>query len=223
MLKKTNYLFLLSLPLLWGCIGTDVVDIELVEEKLTINTRLSTLAVGESYEMMADYFNQFGEKEGATISWSSSNDQIISIDIQGLAEAHSVGEVTITATYMGAEDNISVVAGDQTAEVSQRSGSFMGANRYTVNGRFNLLENTEELLLTFEDDFEASAGPGLFVYLSNSPTSIAGGLEVGSIQSSRGEQTYVIDLEDARLFTYNYVLVWCKPFGVLFGYGELDN
>lgn len=198
-------------------------DIELVDEKLTISTRLSSLAVGDSYQFMADYFNNMGEEEMATISWASDNESVISINDDGLAEAHTAGEATITAKYMGVEDMIQVRAGDETSEVNVRSGSFMGANRYTVGGDFNMVEEGDQLILTFEDNFQASSGPGLFIYLSNSSTSITGGLEVGPIQANRGRQVYEISLDQAGLFTYDYVLVWCKPFGVLFGLGEFDN
>lgn len=211
------------MALLLGCIGTDVVDIELVDEKLTISTRLSSLAVGDTYQFMAGYFNNLGEEEMATISWTSSDENIISISDDGFAEAHMAGEVTISAMYMGVEDVIEVRASDETSEVNTRSGSFMGTNRYTVGGDFNMIEEGGELILTFEENFQASAGPGLFIYLSNSATTTTGALEVGSIKTNRGKQVYEISLDQAGLFTYDYVLVWCKPFGVLFGLGEFDN
>ena len=82
-------LMLLSIS---SCIGTDVVDVELVDERLAIDTRLTSLAVGESYQFMADYFNNMGEEEMATVNWSSSNEGVISISAEGLAEAHMLGE-----------------------------------------------------------------------------------------------------------------------------------
>lgn len=213
-------LMLLSIS---SCIGTDVVDVELVEERLAIDTRLTSLAVGESYQFMADYFNNLGEEEMATVNWSSNNEGVISISAEGLAEAHMLGEATITAEYLGAEDMVTISASDQTVEMTARTGSFMGANNYSVNGDFNLSEENGQLLLTFESNFQASTGPGLFIFLSNSPNSITGALEVGAIQASRGEQVYPISLAKAGLNTYDYVLVWCKPFGVLFGRGRFDN
>lgn len=218
-----------QLSILWlallstGCIGTDVVDVQLVDERLAIDTRLASLGLGDSYQFMAEYFNNMGEEEMATVNWSSSNESVISISNEGLAEAHMLGEATITAEYLGVEDRLTISASNETMEITSRTGSFMGANNYSVNGDFNLSEENGQLLLTFESNFQASTGPGLFIYLSNSPNNIAGGLEVGPIQASRGEQVYQISLADASLNTYQYVLVWCKPFGVLFGRGQFDN
>lgn len=209
--------------LLSGCIGEDIVDLTLVDEKLIINNRLATLAVGDSYLLMADYFNSMGNEEMAMIDWTSSNSDVISITDEGLAEAHMPGVVTISAMFMGIEDHIMVRASDETAQVTNRTGRFMGANNYSVTGGFNMKEEGGQLILTFESDFASSTGPGLFIYLSNSSTGVTGGVEIGAIQSNKGEQVYTLNLDDARLYTCDYIIVWCKPFGVLFGVGEFEN
>ncbi len=207
-----------------SCIGTDVVDDIIVEERLSINSRLQSLAIGDNYQFMANFFNRLGAAETAAIEWSSNDPSIISITADGLAQAHMEGIVTISAMFMGLEDSVELRASDETVEgANQRQGRFMGTNNYEVNGDFVLEEAEGKLRLTFASNFAASSGPGLFIYLSNQPNNISGGLELGRIQSNRGEQVYETDLQNAGLNTFNYVLVWCKPFGVLFGRGEFEN
>lgn len=225
LLRKPLYLLMLAFTiLLQGCIGTDVVEDVLVEEQVSISTRLQSLAVGESFQFSADYFNNMGMLEMADIQWSSSDANVISISDNGEAEAIMNGEATITAMFMGKMDQITVTAGTETMQApNQRSGRFSGANNYSVNGGFTLEESDDRLTLTFMDDFSASSGPGLFIYLSNNNRNITGGYEVGRIQRNSGTQTYEIDINDVGLNTYDYVLVWCKPFGVLFGVGEIQD
>lgn len=215
---------LLTLLLLSSCVGTDIVEDIQVEPRLQINTRLQTLAIGESFLLNVDYFNNMGLPQNVQVNWHSSNPTTIAIDQDGNAMALMMGEATITASYMGIEDSIIISASNETMQApNRRTGTFRGASNYSVNGDFMLEEIEGKLRLTFASNFSASSGPGLFIYLSNQPNSISGGLEMGRIQSNSGVQVYETDLQNAGLNTYQYVLVWCKPFGVLFGRGQLEN
>ena len=207
-----------------SCIGTDIVEDLWLEPRLQINSRLVTLGLGETFQLSVEYFNKMGVAENVPVNWHSSDPSIISIDMEGYALAQMMGEVTITASFMGTEDSIVVKAANNTMEApNRRTGSFRGANNYSVNGDFMLEEVDGKLRLTFDANFSASSGPGLFIYLSNQTNSISGALELGRIQANSGVQIYETDLQNAGLNTYDFVLVWCKPFGVLFGSGQLEN
>lgn len=78
------------------------------------------------------------------------------------------------------------------------------------------LDNT--LTLELQEDFSSSNGPGLFIYLTNNGTSIAGGIEVGELQSSTGADSYSLP-QGVTLSQFDQVLIYCKPFGV----AELDS
>lgn len=64
-------------------------------------------------------------------------------------------------------------------------------------------------------------GPDLFVYLATDK-SASNFVNVGRLQSSSGEQSYIIPAE-IDLEKYDNVLVWCESFGVLFGNAKLSN
>ena len=215
-----KYLFPLFLV---SCIGTDIVEQELVPARVAITARAESIKIGESYQFQAQYFDDLGNIVDTDITWASTDPSIISIDEMGLATANSEGDVTISAMANGVSDMVLVSAGENTSVVqNERTGSFRGNRDYVVTGVFTLSQESGELQLTFSDDFSTSNGPGLYVYLTNSESSTSGGLELGQLQSNTGAQTYNID-EDIQLGTYDYVLVYCKPFGVAFGIGRFDE
>ena len=118
---------------------------------------------------------------------------------------------------------VTVMAGDMTTvPLRDRTGSFRGNRDYEVSGTFTLSNTSGELQLTFSDNFSTSNGPGLFIYLTNSESSTAGGVELGALKSNSGAQTYDVS-DEVQLGTYDYVLVYCKPFGVAFGIGKFDQ
>jgi len=222
-IKSLAWMLFVSVTL-FGCIGTDIVEEIIVDEQLTITSRILTLAIGESYQFEADFFDEMGERVEIGGEWNSSDEAIVSITADGLAMALAAGEVTITVSSGSIRDEITLGTGATTTfRALERTGNFMGLRDYTVNGGFTLTENGENLELTFSNNFQASNGPGLFVYLSNSATRVTGGVEVGRLMSNSGSQSYTISRQNAQLDTYNHIVIYCKPFGVGFGTGEFDN
>tara|TARA_R110001599_G_scaffold145336_2_gene327760 strand:- start:18970 stop:19662 length:693 start_codon:yes stop_codon:yes gene_type:complete len=221
---KRIKLYLLILPTVWlsGCIGTDIVEDIIVPETISINNAIDSLRIGETYTFSADYFNELGEPSQATVEWLSSDPSVISIESTGAAEALSEGNVYIKALRGENVDSVKVNAGNTTSVLAnKREGTFVGRNNYSVSGDFSLMEMSGNLTLVFADNFRASNGPGLYVYLSNQPTNISGGIELGKLKKNTGAQTYSIS-ENIQLNTYNYVIIYCKPFGVPFGTGSYN-
>ena len=221
--KLTYLKYLPLLALLVSCIDTDIVDQELVPARVSITSKADSIRIGDSFQFQAQYFDDLGNVVDADITWASSDPSIISIQGSGLATANSEGNVTISAMANETSDMVMVNAGESTSvPPNERTGTFRGNRDYVVNGTFTLSDNPGELLLTFSDDFSATNGPGLYVYLTNSESSTSGGVELGELQSNNGAQTYEVD-DEVQLGTYDYVLVYCKPFGVAFGIGKFDE
>lgn len=217
-------LYLLTLLMIWlsGCIGTDVVEDIIVSETISISNPIDSLKIGETYTFNADYFNEFGQPSQTIVEWFSSDPSIISIEQNGTAEAISEGNVFIKVVKGEIADSIKVNAGNTTSTLAtKRDGTFRGRNNYTVSGDFSLTEMNGDLKLILADNFRASSGPGLYVYLSNQPTSVTGGIELGKLMKNAGAQTYSVP-ESIQLNTYNYVIIYCKPFGVPFGTGSYN-
>ena len=159
----------------------------------------------------------------APISWSSSDDAVMPIGSNGRALANGRGTVTITARAGNAVNSLVVEVGDETiGATTQRMGSFRGLSSYTVEGGFTLFEDQGALMLRLEEDFQASNGPGLYLYLASSATSVTGGVQLGALEMTTGSQLYTVP-DGVTLETYDFVIVYCQPFGVPFGFGEFEN
>ena len=74
--------------------------------------------------------------------------------------------------------------------------------------------------LSLGEDYEADTSlPGLYIYLGNNPNSTADAFEIGPVTTFDGAHFY--DLPTIGIYDYNYVLYWCKPFGVKVGEGQI--
>lgn len=221
---RITYLWLLVMGLLVSCIGTDIVEDGVVTERLAIITSVDAVRVGEAFEFKAIFFDNMGQMNADQIVWSSSDESVLTVNDMGLVMAEMEGAAYIRVMASTRKDSVKVMAGEMTSEVdSERIGMFQGRSSYTVEGTFGMSEVGENLELVFGNDFRASNGPGLYVYLSNSADGITGGIEVGELKANSGAQTYVISQSDVALFEYDYVHIYCKPFGVPFGFGRFDN
>lgn len=91
---------------------------------------------------------------------------------------------------------------------------------HDVDGTALLIETSTGKVLRFED-FETVNGPELHIYLSTdlSNTEI---IDLGKIKATKGNVNYDLP-RNTDTAKYKYVLVWCKPFGVLFSYAQLES
>lgn len=90
---------------------------------------------------------------------------------------------------------------------------------HDVKGAAILLDDSGKKIIRFQD-FETINGPGLFIWLS---ADLEGEdyVDLGPIKATKGNVNYEVP-EGTDLNKYNKVLVWCKPFGVLFSYAVLQ-
>ncbi|NDB33055.1 MAG: hypothetical protein EB154_00015 [Nitrosopumilaceae archaeon] len=101
------------------------------------------------------------------------------------------------------------------------SGQFTGANDgiHNAQGWAKLVKLADgNQLLRFED-FQATNGPDLHVYLATD-TSAKDYVDLGKLKANIGNQNYDVP-EGTDLAKYNTALVWCKQFSVLFGSAEI--
>jgi hypothetical protein len=225
---KKVLLFPIFLLLLAGCIGDDIIE-DRIPEVLRITQSIDTLALGETFQFEASYFNEVGDQTAATINWMSSNQEVIFISESGLAQALSIGQATISAITMDSEgktleDQFDVIVseGGGMTGGSSREGTIVTTSSYILEGSFTLTENGADLILTVGENFKASTAlPGLYVYLGNNNTSIASAREISKVNQFEGEHSYQIS--NVGLREYEYVLFWCKPFNVKVGEGTFNN
>lgn len=72
----------------------------------------------------------------------------------------------------------------------------------------------------FEDDFEVTNGPDLFVYFGNSGA-IDTDARIAALTASKGGQNYLVP-EHINVDAYNEIWVWCRAFGVNFASAVLE-
>ena len=65
------------------------------------------------------------------------------------------------------------------------------------------------------EGFSSTNGPDVYVYLS-ADRQARDYMSLGRLKGNIGDQNYDIPA-DADLSRYNYVLIWCQAFRVLFG------
>lgn len=90
---------------------------------------------------------------------------------------------------------------------------------HEVMGKALLIDDGNKRILRLED-FQTINGPELHIYLS-SELGDERFIDLGKIKATKGNVNYDIPagIDTSK---YNKVLVWCKPFSVLFSYAELS-
>ncbi len=91
-------------------------------------------------------------------------------------------------------------------------------NAHTTTGTVKTIESNGKKYLAFEN-FSTEAGPDLEVWISKN-TSVADYKSLGKLKANSGTFNYELTA-DQNTTTYNYVLIWCKSFSVLFGHSLL--
>ena len=214
--------YLIFLLILGGCIGTDVVP-DFVEPTIIIQNSILNLQVGDSHQLSAIYLDNTGRPAANPITWSSSNEQILSISQEGLATGVSEGFVFITAQSNEVMSSIEVEVSMRATELMNvRTAEIQTTSSYPLSGLATLSIDEMNSSLALSADFLTDDRlPGLYLYLTNNPNTIDNALELGPVKEFEGAQTYEVP-QDVELFTYNYVLFYCKPFNVKVGDGELN-
>ena len=229
-MKKTT-LTLTGLLLLFSCVKTDYIN-DRVDPKIIISNPLLSLKDGDTHQFEVNYFNYVGKEiQNPNVSWSSNNEAVLSITDDGLATANSIGKATVTATLTTTEEALTI-SNDNEVEVTMDDtvkdpvkfeGTIATTSSYQLEGSYVLeVQDNEVLRLSLGDDYKADTSlPGLYIYLGNNPTSIANAYEIGAVTVFQGTHFYDLP-QSIGLYDYNYILYWCKPFGVKVGEGKIQ-
>ena len=225
---KNLSFFLFSLLLLSGCIKDDFID-DLVDPVIRISNPIDSIQVNTDYQFETVYLNNIGLEEEVDVEWNSLDDSIIELDENGLATAKQIGTTIITAVYRDVDgvmvsDNISVAVGENP-NTSMGLQSFEGTIRtttfYVLEGDFDYLETETGVMIDIKSNYRASSSlPGLYIYLTNNPNSIANALEVSAVSVFSGAHNYTIP--DVEFKEYSHILYYCKPFNVKVGDAALN-
>ena len=224
-MKKHAFLLSVLFLALSGCIGDDIIE-DFVEPTIRIATIPDTLEINTSFQFEYTYLNNIGVEEEVDVFWSSSDNQIIEINNSGLATAKALGNAEITVEFSNngvpLTETINVTVGMETVvQSADKGGSIRTTSSYTLEGNFTLMADGDDLVLEFGEDYVASSNlPGLYVYLTNNPSTTNNALEIGAVEIFEGAHSYRIDGVDIN--EYSFLLYFCKPFNVKVGDGNIE-
>lgn len=108
--------------------------------------------------------------------------------------------------------------GGFTAAVA--SGTFVdGEPGHHASGRADVLTDGSAYVVRLSQ-FSVTNGPDIHVFLTRGPRVATGDIDLGSVKVTEGSANYPVPSGvDPR--SYAYVVIWCVPFSVQFGYAVL--
>ncbi len=107
---------------------------------------------------------------------------------------------------------------DPSALTVLRTATIRGSNGHGAMGTAEIVREGGRYTLELRSDFRIDSGRN-DVYLANNAGSISGAdLNLGDMRATQGAQSYELPNDGAG---YRYVLLWCRPFNVPIGIGEL--
>jgi hypothetical protein len=98
-----------------------------------------------------------------------------------------------------------------------KSGELVGVG-HTVSGTASIFDTAGQKTVLL-DPYSSQNGPDLKVYLSKD-AGASSYISLGKLKSTSGKQSYEIP-NNPDITDYNFVLVWCEQFSVIFGKAEL--
>jgi hypothetical protein len=104
-----------------------------------------------------------------------------------------------------------------------RTGSFIGVGDgiHNAEGIAKIIPLQDGSNILRLENLRVTNGPDLYVYLSPDK-SISNFVNVGKLKANNGNQNYDIPAA-TDLSKYDTILIWCRPFSVLFGSAELNS
>lgn len=221
-------IFTMIFIFLQGCIGDDFID-DRVDPVLRIDNPLQSLATDTLVQLSFTFRNNVGQDEVIAVEWDSDDETIATVSSDGVVEGLAMGTTTIylRASYEGEqlEDSFSLEISQETMEeemAEMRTGNIDPSSFYPLDGDFTLTEEDGNLILEFADNYLAdTALPGLYVYLTNNPNSVANALIISEVTIFNGAHSY--EIPNVGLYDYSHVLYFCKPFNVKVGDGAMSE
>ena len=193
-----------------------------VDPTIKIITFAMFLTAEDQFQFEAQYSNESGViDETVVINWSSSDETILTIDANGLATALAPGTVTVEASFENVSTSVSLEVEEKP--ITERTGMLMG-DGYDIQGDFVLrIDEQGDLILTIQN--YVPDGPGPYLYLSNiNEFRRVDGVNLGPAKSAGNITINVTEIDPSvQLTTYDFLIVWCDPFGVRLGSGTFSN
>ena len=108
-----------------------------------------------------------------------------------------------------------------TRQDALRTGSFVGVGDgiHNAEGIAKVIPLQDGSNILRLENLRVTNGPDLYVYLATDKSG-SDFVSLGKLKANNGNQNYNIPSE-TDLTKYDTVLIWCRPFSVLFGSADL--
>jgi hypothetical protein len=181
-----------------------------------VNDPLPTGTIEASYQRFIS-MNENEKVEAAKQMSTKERDEIMST----AAQVNNSANEPMNRTLM--QEGQQKTPNATTAPNVLVTGSFVGAgdgihNAEGIAKAIPLQDGSSILRL---ENLHVTNGPDLYVYLSPDK-SASDYVNIGKLKANNGNQNYEIPL-GTDLSRYDTVLIWCRPFSVLFGSAELSG
>jgi Electron transfer DM13 len=120
------------------------------------------------------------------------------------------------------EDQQTILNATNTPNIL-RIGSFVGVGDgiHNAEGIAKVIPLQDGSSILRLENLHVTNGPDLYVYLSPDK-SASDFIDIGKLKANNGNQNYEIPA-GTDISKYDTVLIWCRPFSVLFGSAELSG
>jgi hypothetical protein len=108
-----------------------------------------------------------------------------------------------------------------TRQDTVRTGSFVGVGDgiHNAEGIAKVIPLEDGSNILRLENLQVTNGPDLYVYVATDKSALDF-VSLGKLKANNGNQNYNIPSQ-TDLIKYDTVLIWCRPFSVLFGSAEL--
>lgn len=103
--------------------------------------------------------------------------------------------------------------------VTEKLFPITGTKGHPASGTVRIIKTEDRDIIRYEN-FKTINGPDIYVYLAKD-LKAKDFVSLGRVKATEGNINYDIP-ENIQVKDYKYVLVWCKTFGVLFNWAEIN-
>ena len=184
-----------------------------------VNEPLPTSAVqSESYQRFIA-MNEEEKLQAANQMSSQKRDEIMS----GAARVNNSIDEPMNQTLLQQQQqqSQSTTSTTNTRQDTSRTGSFVGVGDgvHNAEGLAKVIPLEDGSKILRLENLHVTNGPDLYVYLATDKGA-SDFVSLGKLKANNGNQNYNIPSE-TDLTKYDTVLIWCRPFSVLFGSADL--
>lgn len=135
---------------------------------------------------------------------------VVTVSESGEQMIMPLAETDIVEVPMAVDPNAPMVRGPFT--IADTRG-------HPASGEVTTIITPDQQLVRFQD-YQGTNGPDLFIYLAKDLEANEF-VNLGRAKGNQGNINYVVP-EDIDISEYKYVMTWCRAFGVLFDFAEIN-